>query len=133
MGLSDTIGPSVIRTVVPLIYGALITWAATKNIDLGQYEDLLTTVITTVISAIVYAALRFAEEKGLTVASILLGSTKKPTYEGTVKADASSPTGQSAAEAAPESLGIPENQPVAVIPVENPDDYDPQHAADEAK
>lgn len=118
MNLSDTIGPSVIRTVVPLLYGALITWAATKNIDLGSYEELITTVITTVVSGLVYAALRFAEEKGLTLASILLGSKKKPTYSGTVKADPTSPTGQSAAESAPDTLGIPEDQPVAVIPVD---------------
>lgn len=83
MNWSDTIAPSVVRTVVPMIWGLIITYFATRNVDLGQYEEIGTTVLTTVISAVVYTVLRFLETRGNAFskwAGRLLGWNVQPTY-----------------------------------------------------
>jgi uncharacterized membrane protein (DUF441 family) len=72
--------PSLIRTYVPLAVAYLVGWLASLGIDLsGEQQTALTGVIGTVVAALYYAVVRWAERRwpGL---SVLLGSSQQPSY-----------------------------------------------------
>jgi glycoside hydrolase-like protein len=78
---------SLVRTALPAAWGALITWLVSTRLlpaDLGeQAQTLATTVLVPVAGALVYALARWLETRpGLprSVANLLLGSTRAPTY-----------------------------------------------------
>lgn len=76
MNLSDY-GRSLIRTAVPLLVGSLVSWLATRgvNVDLGA----TVAVVDTLIGAVYYAAVR-AAEKRWPGAGWLLGAPGAPSY-----------------------------------------------------
>lgn len=72
------IGTSIVRTVVPLIVGALISWAAKAGLELddGAIASALTVIVTTVY----YAVVRVLEARIAPAWGWLLGVAKVPTY-----------------------------------------------------
>lgn len=73
---------SVIRTIVPSIVGAVGAFFASKGINVTE-EQLATLVpaLTTVFTGVYYLTARYLESK-YSKAGLLLGSQKKPNYEG---------------------------------------------------
>lgn len=81
----DQIGPSIIRTIVPVFAGALITWALKAGFHLSNGATLALT--TTVVTTVYYAAARWLETHAKPFVRLLgqvmltAGFTaKKPTY-----------------------------------------------------
>lgn len=69
--------PSVLRTVVPLIYAMLVRWGVTEWID---PDDLfVTNLITVVVTALFYVALRLMERHWDKI-GWLLGYAAPPVY-----------------------------------------------------
>lgn len=77
MNLSDY-GRSVIRTVVPLLVGAIVGFFATKGIDVDR--TALTSVLDAVIGGAYYLVIRAIEKKHPS-AGYLLGAKGAPSYE----------------------------------------------------
>lgn len=57
--------PSIIRTIVPLIVGAVVAAAARHGIDLPEdaLAEVVTPVVTVAAGAAYYAAVRFVETR----------------------------------------------------------------------
>jgi uncharacterized membrane protein (DUF441 family) len=73
---------SLIRTYVPIIVGAIISYLATKGLTLDESAAAgLTAFLTALFSGGYYLIVRLLEQKFPQV-GILLGSTKKPEYTG---------------------------------------------------
>ena len=53
---------SIVRTTVPLIVGALTTFAAT-HLGIKLPEEVLTELVTVVVAGIYYTVARFLEER----------------------------------------------------------------------
>lgn len=79
---------SIIRTIVPLIVGVLLAWAAKVGLNLPA--GATTEILTVVLTAAYYTASRLIEQVWPQAGRILLsfGLTKagSPTYMRTVKA-----------------------------------------------
>jgi hypothetical protein len=116
-----TLGPSVIRTVVPLVVGLLLTQAA-KHLGADIDEGLATDIVTVVVSSAYYALARLLEENASHWFGLLLGKRGAPTYQAPAAPSEESPTG---AVATVDTPGVPEGEPVTVDPV----DYQPEHGA----
>ena len=69
--------PSIIRTGVPLIVGPVVTWAASKGVDIDG--EALTSAIAAVVGLAYYIAARLLERRWPALGR-LLGSKKAPTY-----------------------------------------------------
>ena len=69
---------SVVRTVVPLIVGWLISAGAVKWTGLS--EDDVTTAVTLAVTAVYYVVVRAAEEYVSPRFGWLLGVARKPAY-----------------------------------------------------
>jgi hypothetical protein len=74
---SPSLLPSLIRTVVPLLVGILITWAAKAGLNLAEGD--VTALLTALITAVYYATVRLIEQK-FPAAGWLLGYPAAPTY-----------------------------------------------------
>lgn len=75
--------PSIVRTVVPFIVGALIT-LATRYLGVDLPEGALTEVVTVVVSGVYYAVVRLLEEHVSPVFGRVLlglGLKSKPNYD----------------------------------------------------
>ncbi|MFJ4902878.1 hypothetical protein [Streptomyces sp. NPDC088727] len=84
--------PAIARTVVPIIVGAILSFFATRGIELNStYRDALVYVVTGAITAGYYVVL-LALETRWPIAGFLLGSTARPTYEGRHRRPALDPT-----------------------------------------
>ena len=73
-----TLFPSLIRTYVPIVVGALFAWFITLGVEIDDtLQSGLVTVLTGVLIAIYYTVVRLLEKRwpGL---SVLLGSTEIP-------------------------------------------------------
>lgn len=71
---------SLIRTYVPIIVGAVVSYLATKGLAIDESAAAgLAAFLTAVVSGGYYLAVRLLEQKFPQV-GILLGSTKKPEY-----------------------------------------------------
>lgn len=71
---------SFIRTYVPIIIGGLISWLATKGIDLDESSaQALIVGVTGFITALYYFVVRVLESLWPSF-GILLGSKKQPEY-----------------------------------------------------
>lgn len=71
---------SIIRTVVPMIVGSLVSFLATKGINLDeQSAAALGTFLAALFSAIYYVIARVLEEK-FPQLGILLGVKRPPQY-----------------------------------------------------
>lgn len=69
--------PSIIRTAVPLIVGPLVTWLASKGVDIDG--ETLTVAVAAVVGFVYYVGVRLLERRWPAL-GVLLGSKKKPTY-----------------------------------------------------
>lgn len=71
---------SIIRTLVPLVAGWIITWLVAKgfSIDQGALEN----VLYGLFSGLYYIVVRFVELKWPAF-GVLLGVAQQPSYEGT--------------------------------------------------
>lgn len=114
------IGPSIIRTVVPLLVQLVVAQLAKRGVDPGPYQELIAQVIGAAVAAGYYGAVRLLETYVKPRLGWLLGSAKAPTYDAPAAPSASSPTGYEATEAAT----VPEGQPVVV------EEYEGRHAAE---
>lgn len=95
--------PAVIRTLVPVIVGAIISFSATRGIQFdGTFREALSYVLTAAITGIYYVTLLKLEARW-PIAGILLGSTARPIYAGRYRDAITGP-----ATATPDS---PDNQP----------------------
>lgn len=74
---------SINRTVVPLIVAWIVGLLVSLGIDVSDAQrSWISSAIGAIIAALYYAAVRWAERKWPKL-SILLGSTKQPTYTDT--------------------------------------------------
>jgi len=72
---------SVVRTVVPLVIGYVITWASQIGFTVSEDQSAaLAALLTGVISAIYYAIVRFLETNYSDKWGWLLGWATAPTY-----------------------------------------------------
>lgn len=69
--------PSIIRTAVPLIVGPLVTWAASKGVDIDG--ETVAGAVAAVVGLVYYVAARLLERRWPAL-GVLLGSKKTPTY-----------------------------------------------------
>lgn len=77
--MSD-LATSLIRTYVPLAVGALLSWFATKGVELDDTTKAqLIAGLTSLISAIYYTVIRILEGRWPKI-GVLLGSQKTPKY-----------------------------------------------------
>ena len=71
---------SFIRTYVPIAVGSLISWLATKGLDIdAQTGQGLIVFLTGILIAAYYGVVRLLERQWPQF-DVLLGSTKKPEY-----------------------------------------------------
>lgn len=71
---------SLIRTYVPIAVGAVVSWLATRGINLDSAAAAgLASFLTGILSAVYYLAVRLLEKK-FPQLGWLLGSAKKPEY-----------------------------------------------------
>lgn len=75
---------SIIRTLVPVLVGQILTWLAAAGIidQTGELSALLIAVLTTVFTTLYYAIVRLLEAKVSSKFGWLLGVAKTPTYKG---------------------------------------------------
>lgn len=74
----NTLGPSLIRTYVPVIVGAFLSWLITLGIELdAQASAGLVTFLTALLIGIYYTAVRLLEQRWPAVGA-LLGLAKSP-------------------------------------------------------
>lgn len=109
------LGPSVIRTVVPLLVALFTSWLVKLGIDPGPYEDLIAQLAGGLVALAYYVAVRVFEMHVAPRLGWLLGLPKQPTYDAPAAPSEQSPTGY---EATPDTPGIPEGEPVDVIPAD---------------
>lgn len=80
----DTIralGPSIVRTVTPMIVGLLVTLAARAGFEWEPTPEV-TAIVSTLVGALWYAVIRILETRGAAAWGKLLGSTSQPVYVG---------------------------------------------------
>jgi hypothetical protein len=71
---------SIVRTLVPIIVGAVLSWAVSAGITLDdQFEALLGAALTLAFSGIYYIAVRLLETYVTPKLGWLLGLAKSPT------------------------------------------------------
>ena len=74
----NTLAPSLIRTYVPIIVGALVAWLLTLgvNLDAGAQTGLIV-FLTGLLQAVYYTLIRLAERQWPQI-GVLLGLAKTP-------------------------------------------------------
>ena len=78
---------SAVRTVVPIVVGAVIGWAVTNGITLDdQFEVALTLAITGAFQGLYYIAVRLFETYVSPKFGWFLGLAKEPVYPSAPKA-----------------------------------------------
>lgn len=74
--------PALIRTYVPIVVGALISFLATYNVNVDSTVQAgLVLGLTGLLQAAYYAVVSLLETRW-PLAGLLLGSTARPSYEG---------------------------------------------------
>ncbi len=77
--MNDTI-TSLIRTYVPIVVGALISWLITLGVEVSaEAQTGLVVALTGIVTAAYYTIVR-ALEKKVPWLGVLLGSAKQPEY-----------------------------------------------------
>lgn len=78
----QNLGTSIIRTVVPMLVGALVTWLTDLEVPLpAGYEDAAVAVTTVAVGGVWYAGVRWAGQRW-PVLERLLGAPTAPSYAG---------------------------------------------------
>lgn len=84
--------PAVVRTIVPVIVGAVLSFFATRGVTVDStFREALVYVLTAAITGVYYVVLLKLESRW-PLAGLLLGSTARPTYEGRHRKASISPT-----------------------------------------
>lgn len=76
------IGASLIRTVVPLIVGAIVAFLTSHNIDTSGNEEFISQLVGALVAFLYYAAARVLETRVKPKFGWLLGKPAAPTYPG---------------------------------------------------
>lgn len=76
----DNFGPSLIRTIVPIVVSQLVALAAKHNLDASGWTDVLSQAIGAVVATGYYAGVRWLETKVRPKFGWLLGKATAPTY-----------------------------------------------------
>ena len=72
---------SLIRTYVPIVVGAIVSFLVTSGIEIDANAQLgLVTFLTAVLQGAYYLAARLLEKQWPSIGGLLLGSSKKPEY-----------------------------------------------------
>lgn len=71
--------PALIRTLVPIVVGAVLAWLASRGLDLTAYENAVNVYLPPVLGGLYYAAV-FALEKRWPAFGWLLGYARQPQY-----------------------------------------------------
>lgn len=79
MKLKNSILPSILRTVVPILYALLINWGVVQWFGDGVSKELWLDFLTLIVTALVYVILRVAERYRAAV-GWLLGFPSQPSY-----------------------------------------------------
>lgn len=111
-GHPTSLGPSFVRTLIPIVVSQIIAYLASQGLDAGPYKELLAQLLGAVLGWVYYIGVRVLEVKVKPHFGWLLGVAKTPTYDATSKVDSASPTQESAGPAS----DLPENTPVVVEP-----------------
>lgn len=70
---------SIVRTVVPIVVGAVLGWLAIAGIELdSEFETALTAFVTALFAAVWYIAARIFETYVSPKLGVLLGLPKSP-------------------------------------------------------
>lgn len=77
-----SLGASLVRTVVPLVVGAVVS--ALAKVKLGLDAEAATAVVTVVVTTVYYTGVRLLEELVNPLWGRLLGIAKVPTYDSDV-------------------------------------------------
>ncbi len=87
--------PGLVRTVVPTIVGAILSFLATHNIEVtGAAENALSIALTGILGG-TYWVVADALQSRWPLAGLLLGSTARPTYQGRHRKSSEDPTSAS--------------------------------------
>jgi len=105
--------PSIIRTVVPLLVALVTALLVKAGIDPGPYRELIAQLVGGAVATAYYVAVRVFETYVKPRWGWLLGYAKQPTYDAPAAPSKDSPSGAVATE---DTVGIPEGDPVDVIP-----------------
>lgn len=109
-----TLLPSVLRTVVPIIYAMLVQWGVVSWLDLPS--ELWENVITGLVTVAFYVVLRVAERYKSQI-GWLLGYAQQPVYvAGEVLKVEKAPTPPT------ESVATRDEQPTTTVTVETTED-----------
>lgn len=71
-----------IRTVSPIVAGAIISYLLTLGLDLKEFTELFIITITGGLQVIYYIAARLIGKKYPKIEALMLGSAKQPEYKG---------------------------------------------------
>lgn len=74
----DALWASIVRTLVPIIVGAVLTWLSGIPLD-GEFAATLTLVVSSALSAAYYLAVRLLERYASPHFGWLLGLAQQPT------------------------------------------------------
>lgn len=110
--LGASLLPSVLRTVVPIIYAMLVKWGVVSWLDLPNllWENVITAVVTTVFYVVLRLAERYQSQIGW-----LLGYAQQPVYvTGEVLSVVKEPT--------PPSQSVAPQEPTTTVTVETTED-----------
>lgn len=110
--LGATLLPSVLRTLVPIIYAMLVNWGVVEWLDLPSalWENVITAVVTTAFYVVLRIAERYKSQIGW-----LLGYAQQPVYvPGEVLAVTKEPT--------PPTESVAPEQPTTTVSVETTED-----------
>jgi hypothetical protein len=77
--VKDSLGKSVVRTVVPAVVGVIVAALAKAHLDVDT--EALTGLIALAVTTAYYTLVRLAEQKGHAAAGRLLGAKGAPTYK----------------------------------------------------
>jgi hypothetical protein len=110
--LGTTLLPSVLRTLVPIIYAMLVKWGVVEWFDLPSvlWENVITALVTTGFYILLRLAERYQSQIGW-----LLGYAQQPVYvKGEVLAVAKEPT--------PAAESVAPQEPTTTVSVETTED-----------
>lgn len=86
------LGTSIIRTVVPIIVAAIVSFFARRDFDLGGYQSIISEVIGAAVATVYYGAVRILETHVKPWWGWLLLKAKPPVYGVPAQPDTNSPT-----------------------------------------
>lgn len=76
--MTDDKTPALVRTIVPIVVGALAAWLL-QVLGITLPLEPATEAVTAILAGLYYAAVRWLEDK-FPAAGLLLGSARKPEY-----------------------------------------------------